>query len=70
MARRNAAWLIAVLAMLATDAIAASVAPEAAADSATPPQSRQRELLRLLKQDCGACHGLRLNGGQIGRAHV
>lgn len=31
-------------------------------DSAPAP-ARQRELLQLLRQDCGACHGLRLTGG-------
>jgi len=35
-------------------AMAAAPAPDAA---------RQRELLRLLKQDCGSCHGMRLTGG-------
>jgi cytochrome c55X len=32
--------------------------------AAVPPDAaRQRELLRLLRQDCGSCHGLRLTGG-------
>jgi cytochrome c55X len=31
--------------------------------SATPPVPRQRELVRLLRQDCGSCHGMRLTGG-------
>jgi len=35
----------------------------AAADIDSPLQPRQRQLLRLLKQDCGSCHGLRLTGG-------
>jgi cytochrome c55X len=35
-------------------AVAANVAPD-------PP--RQRELLMLLQQDCGSCHGMRLTGG-------
>jgi cytochrome c55X len=35
-------------------ALAAAPAPDAA---------RQRELLWLLKQDCGSCHGMRLTGG-------
>jgi cytochrome c55X len=26
-------------------------------------QERQRELVRLVRQDCGSCHGLRLTGG-------
>ena len=24
---------------------------------------RQRELVRLVRQDCGSCHGMTLNGG-------
>lgn len=28
-----------------------------------PSESRQHELLYLLKQDCGSCHGLTLQGG-------
>jgi cytochrome c55X len=28
-----------------------------------PSEARQRELLHLLKQDCGACHGMTLQGG-------
>jgi cytochrome c55X len=35
----------------------------AAAVAAEPAASRQEELLRLLHQDCGSCHGLRLTGG-------
>jgi cytochrome c55X len=35
-------------------ALAAAPAPEAA---------RARELLHLLRQDCGSCHGMRLTGG-------
>jgi cytochrome c55X len=31
--------------------------------SPAPEPARQRELLRLLKQDCGSCHGMRLTGG-------
>ncbi len=35
-----------------------------ALDASTAPwPERQRELLRLLKQDCGSCHGMRLTGG-------
>ncbi len=26
-------------------------------------QARQRELVELVRNDCGSCHGLRLNGG-------
>jgi cytochrome c55X len=28
----------------------------------TPPE-RQRELVRMVRQDCGSCHGMRLTGG-------
>jgi cytochrome c55X len=37
----------------------------AAVESAPPPPTvvRQRELLELLHQDCGSCHGMRLTGG-------
>jgi len=31
--------------------------------AAAPDPVRQRELLHLLKQDCGSCHGMRLTGG-------
>jgi cytochrome c55X len=27
------------------------------------PAARQAELMRLLRQDCGSCHGMRLTGG-------
>lgn len=30
---------------------------------AEPAPARQRELVRLVRQDCGSCHGLRLTGG-------
>ncbi len=30
---------------------------------AEPSPSRQRELLHLVRQDCGSCHGMRLTGG-------
>jgi cytochrome c55X len=31
--------------------------------AAAPDAARQSELLRLLRQDCGSCHGMRLTGG-------
>ena len=31
--------------------------------SADPAPKRQGELLHLLKQDCGSCHGLTMKGG-------
>lgn len=49
-------------AFLTFGAIAAALlcATQAQAD---PAPQRQRELLRLVRHDCGACHGLRLTGG-------
>lgn len=34
-----------------------------AAWAADPPPDRQRELVRMVRQDCGSCHGLTLKGG-------
>ena len=34
-----------------------------AAAATEPPAPRQAELLHMLRHDCGACHGLRLDGG-------
>jgi len=44
-------WPTLGLALLVTSAVAA------------PSAARQAELLNLLRQDCGACHGLTLKGG-------
>jgi cytochrome c55X len=33
------------------------------AGAGEPPRARQAELLHLLTQDCGSCHGLTLKGG-------
>lgn len=33
------------------------------ADSAGPVGQRRQELVRLVRQDCGACHGMTLAGG-------
>jgi cytochrome c55X len=35
----------------------------ASAAAAPPAPARQRELIRLVRQDCGACHGMTLQGG-------
>jgi cytochrome c55X len=48
---------IAAVALLLASPLVALAEPDA------PPPTRQHELLRLLHQDCGACHGLRLTGG-------
>lgn len=33
------------------------------AQPAAPDAARQRELVRMVRQDCGSCHGLYLTGG-------
>ncbi len=35
----------------------------AAAAAAEPPPARRAELVTLVRQDCGSCHGLTLKGG-------
>lgn len=39
------------------------VAPPVFAVDTTPPQARQREIIELLREDCGSCHGMTLKGG-------
>jgi cytochrome c55X len=52
--------------MLSVAAMAGLLGTTAAAcadDPAAPSDARQQALIRLLKRDCGACHGMRLTGG-------
>jgi cytochrome c55X len=35
----------------------------ACADPATPDTARRNELIRMVRNDCGSCHGMRLTGG-------
>lgn len=51
------AWLVMVCAGLAPAHSQAEPSP------AQPSFSRQRELIRIVRQDCGSCHGMRLTGG-------
>lgn len=37
--------------------------PALADQAFIPAPARQAELLNLIRQDCGSCHGLRLEGG-------
>jgi cytochrome c55X len=39
------------------------VAPPAFATDTTPSLARQREIIELLREDCGSCHGMTLKGG-------
>jgi cytochrome c55X len=51
----------AVKSLCAAAALAALLAPEPA--QAAPDGARQRELVRMVRQDCGSCHGMKLTGG-------
>jgi cytochrome c55X len=42
--------------------LASAPAAWAQADAAIP-ERRQRELIHMVRQDCGACHGMTLKGG-------
>jgi cytochrome c55X len=52
----------AVLGLLLIGALSASL-PACAAEAAEPTPARAKQLVHLVRQDCGACHGLTLNGG-------
>ena len=39
------------------------LSPTAAQEAPTPSPERRRELVRMVRQDCGSCHGLTLRGG-------
>ncbi len=70
MSCRTPAALVAALLAASTVAVAGGDAVShgapvvaLAATAAAPDAARQRQLLTLLKQDCGSCHGMRLTGG-------
>lgn len=45
-------------------ALALACAPLlAGADTGAPAADRKQELIRLVRQDCGSCHGMTLKGG-------
>jgi len=44
------------IALLSAHAAAAQAVPDV-------PVARQSELVRIVRQDCGSCHGMRLTGG-------
>ncbi len=52
--------LVPLLALLAPLSIGAQ-SVEATAGAPTP--ERQQTLVRMVRQDCGSCHGMRLTGG-------
>jgi cytochrome c55X len=52
---------LATMAIMAMTSLAALAASESSAGKPAP--QRQRELIHLVRQECGFCHGLRLTGG-------
>ncbi len=65
MARRAAVrvFLFTTLGALTLIAAAYAYARASTDASSAPPKPRQAALLYLLRQDCGACHGMTLKGG-------
>ena len=49
-------WVCAAAALLLPAAVWAGSAPQ-------PTPERQQQLVRMVRQDCGSCHGMRLTGG-------
>lgn len=43
--------------------LASSCAGMAVAQTAAPDPGRQQQLVHLVRQDCGSCHGMTLKGG-------
>ena len=58
---RNTLLLIAACAVL-TSAAAAKDLKSGASDTVLPA-ARQTQLVRMVRQDCGSCHGIQLTGG-------
>ncbi|HET7527856.1 MAG TPA: cytochrome c, partial [Burkholderiaceae bacterium] len=61
--RRAVAVVALSLAMWSGGSVAADAAVPSAGQQARVPQARQAELVRMVRHDCGACHGMRLTGG-------
>ncbi|MFN0315181.1 MAG: c-type cytochrome [Burkholderiales bacterium] len=57
------AVLAALLALSASPEPAHTAGGEVGAQEDSPAPHRQQELIRLVRHDCGSCHGLTLTGG-------
>ncbi len=55
--------IVAVLLLLASWPALAAGVEAASVLSSGPTPARVRELVHLVRQDCGSCHGLNLTGG-------
>lgn len=51
------------LTILALSSLVSPASADAGEDAAAPSPARQKELVHLVRQECGFCHGLRLTGG-------
>lgn len=57
-------WLVTAAATVSIAAAGGVLGdPPHAAGNEAPSAWRQRELTKLLRDDCGSCHGMRLTGG-------
>jgi cytochrome c55X len=52
-----------IVALLALLQASASVSAQAVLADPAPSRERQNELVHLVRQDCGSCHGMTLQGG-------
>ncbi len=52
-----------VLLLLAIAMLGVTLATSAGADDGGPTPQRTTQLVHLVRQDCGACHGMTLRGG-------
>ncbi|MFO1338582.1 MAG: cytochrome c [Burkholderiaceae bacterium] len=57
------AALIAAAGLWAALAAAAPAAPATERQAVLPATERQAALVRMVRHDCGSCHGMRLTGG-------
>lgn len=57
------AVLPSTLAALAALAGGGALAQADAGTAGEPPAARREQLVRMVRQDCGSCHGMRLTGG-------
>ena len=49
--------------LLGATALAVGTARAAALPASPPEAARQQALVHMVRQDCGACHGMKLSGG-------
>ncbi len=52
-----------ITALLAAGPAWAQLLPAAVAQSSVTDPARQQALVRIVRQDCGSCHGMQLTGG-------